>query len=135
MVEEIQAPFAAGAPWAVARRDYKSVRLLQRLHARHRLAPDDVLRDFSYRHLFGSILIRSFGGRVTMLALPLNAAVLPQATPTQPQTGGRRRKGCCRSYCSRCSQASDSGLLQATLRACQSPALAAVRTSPIAGGP
>jgi len=56
---------------------------LQRLRAWLRLAPDDLLRDFSYRRLFGSILISSFGGQVTMLALPLTAAVLLQATPTQ----------------------------------------------------
>ena len=36
-----------------------------------------------YRRLWSSILISSFGGQVTMLALPLTAAVLLQATPTQ----------------------------------------------------
>jgi MFS family permease len=48
-----------------------------------RLAPDDLLRDATYRRLWTSILISSFGGQVTMLALPLTAAVLLQATPTQ----------------------------------------------------
>jgi MFS family permease len=48
-----------------------------------RLAPDDLLRDATYRRLWSSILISSFGGQVTMLALPLTAAVLLHASPTQ----------------------------------------------------
>src|SRR5258705_8454261 len=47
------------------------------------LSPDDLLRQATYRRLWSSILISSFGGQVTMLALPLTAAVLLQATPTQ----------------------------------------------------
>jgi MFS family permease len=47
------------------------------------LAPDDLLRDAMYRRLWLSILISSFGGQVTMLALPLTAAVLLHASPTQ----------------------------------------------------
>src|SRR5262245_1508671 len=47
------------------------------------LADDDLLRDAMYRRLWLSILISSFGGQVTMLALPLTAAVLLHATPTQ----------------------------------------------------
>ena len=47
------------------------------------LAPNDLLRDLVYRRLWTSILISSFGGQVTMLALPLTAAVLLHATPTQ----------------------------------------------------
>ncbi|MCF8207795.1 MAG: MFS transporter [Rhodoferax sp.] len=47
------------------------------------LGPDDLLRDPIYRRLWLSILISSFGAQVTMLALPLTAAVLLQATPTQ----------------------------------------------------
>jgi len=47
------------------------------------LAPDDLLRQATYRRLWSSILISSFGGQVTMLALPLTAAVLLHATPTQ----------------------------------------------------
>jgi MFS family permease len=47
------------------------------------LAPNDLLRDAVYRRLWTSILISSFGGQITMLALPLTAAVLLQATPTQ----------------------------------------------------
>ena len=46
--------------------------------------PDgDLLRDATYRRLWSSILISSFGGQVTMLALPLTAAVLLHASPTQ----------------------------------------------------
>ncbi len=47
------------------------------------LSNDDLLRDPVYRRLWASILISSFGGQVTLLALPLTAAVLLQATPTQ----------------------------------------------------
>ena len=36
-----------------------------------------------YRRLWLSILVSSFGGQVTLLALPLTAAVLLNATPTQ----------------------------------------------------
>ncbi|MEP6875058.1 MAG: MFS transporter, partial [Burkholderiales bacterium] len=43
----------------------------------------DLLRDATYRRLWTSILISSFGGQVTMLALPLTAAVLLHASPTQ----------------------------------------------------
>ena len=52
---------------------------LQRLS----LAADDLLRDATYRRLWTSIFISSFGAQVTMLALPLTAAVLLHATPTQ----------------------------------------------------
>ena len=47
------------------------------------LAPTDLLRDRTYRRLWTSILISSFGGQVTLLALPLTAAVLLHAEPTQ----------------------------------------------------
>lgn len=50
---------------------------------RFSLRPDDLLRDATYRRLWTSILISSFGGQITILALPLTAAVLLQATPTQ----------------------------------------------------
>jgi MFS family permease len=58
-------------------------------HARERLfrllalAPDDLLRDAIYRRLWTSILISSLGAQITMLALPLTAAVLLHASPTQ----------------------------------------------------
>jgi MFS family permease len=47
------------------------------------LDPTDLLRDPTYRRLWVSILISSFGGQVTMLALPLTAAVLLHASATQ----------------------------------------------------
>src|ERR1700744_4783033 len=50
---------------------------------RFTLAPTDLLRDATYRRLWTSILISSFGGQVTLLALPLTAAVLMHAPPTQ----------------------------------------------------
>jgi len=50
---------------------------------RFTLAADDLLRDATYRRLWISIFISSFGGQVTLLALPLTAAVLLHATPTQ----------------------------------------------------
>jgi predicted MFS family arabinose efflux permease len=55
------------------------------LHRLERFAldPTDLLRDPTYRRLWTSILISSFGGQVTLLALPLSAAVLLHATPTQ----------------------------------------------------
>jgi MFS family permease len=48
-----------------------------------KLSPTDLLRDATYRRLWTSILISSFGGQVTLLALPLSAAVLMHAAPTQ----------------------------------------------------
>ena len=47
------------------------------------VGPTDLLRDATYRRLWISILISSFGGQVTLLALPLTAAVLLHAGPTQ----------------------------------------------------
>src|SRR6202021_4079256 len=47
------------------------------------LAPPDLLRDATYRRLWTSILISAFGGQVTLLAIPLTAAVLLHAGPTQ----------------------------------------------------
>ena len=47
------------------------------------LPAGDLLFDATYRRLWTSILISSFGGQVTMLALPLTAAVLLHASPTQ----------------------------------------------------
>src|SRR5688572_9713031 len=47
------------------------------------LPPGDLLRDRLYRRLWISILISSFGSQITMLAIPLTAAVLLHATPTQ----------------------------------------------------
>jgi hypothetical protein len=50
---------------------------------RFALSPTDLLRDATYRRLWTSILISAFGGQVTLLALPLTAAVLMHAAPTQ----------------------------------------------------
>ena len=50
---------------------------------RLRLAPHDLLRDAVYRRLWLSILISSVGNQITLLALPLTAALLLQATPIQ----------------------------------------------------
>jgi MFS family permease len=47
------------------------------------LPPGDLLRDRTYRRLWISILISSFGGQITLLAVPITAAVLLHATPTQ----------------------------------------------------
>ncbi len=47
------------------------------------LAPGDLLHDAVYRRLWVSILISSLGGQVTLLALPLTAALLLNASPTQ----------------------------------------------------
>ncbi len=48
-----------------------------------RLPEGDLLRDPAYLRLWSSIVTSSFGNQVMMLALPLTAAVLLQATPTQ----------------------------------------------------
>jgi MFS family permease len=50
---------------------------------RFSLAPTDLLRDATYRRLWTSILISSFGAQVSLLAIPLTAAVLLHAAPTQ----------------------------------------------------
>src|ERR1700692_1876471 len=50
---------------------------------RFTLAPTDLLRDAPYRRLWTSIFISAFGGQVTLLAIPLTAAVLMHAAPTQ----------------------------------------------------
>jgi MFS family permease len=47
------------------------------------LPANDLLRDAIYRRLWISILISSFGAQITLLALPLTAAVLLHASPTQ----------------------------------------------------
>jgi MFS family permease len=53
------------------------------LRQRLTLPANDLLRERAYRRLWTSILISSLGGQVTMLALPLTAAVLLHASPTQ----------------------------------------------------
>lgn len=61
-------------------------RFLEALRQRLTLPPDDLLRNAVFRRLWNSILISSLGGQITMLALPLTAVVLLQATPTQMGT-------------------------------------------------
>ncbi len=72
------------AVWSVfLNMDTLSALLPARWLNRFSLAPTDLLRDATYRRLWTSILISSFGGQVTLLALPLTAAVLMHAAPTQ----------------------------------------------------
>jgi MFS family permease len=47
------------------------------------LPSDDLWRDQSYRRLWLSILISSFGGQITSMALSLMSALMLKATPTQ----------------------------------------------------
>ena len=47
------------------------------------LAPDDLLRDRTYRRLWISSLISSLGNQISLLALPLTAAVLLDASALQ----------------------------------------------------
>ncbi len=47
------------------------------------LPSDDLLRDAVYRRLWLSVLISSIGGQITLLALPLTAALLLHASPMQ----------------------------------------------------
>ncbi len=53
------------------------------IFSRFALSATDLLRDATYRRLWTSILISSFGAQVTLLAIPLSAAVLLHAAPTQ----------------------------------------------------
>ncbi|HUN94251.1 MAG TPA: MFS transporter [Burkholderiaceae bacterium] len=57
--------------------------LLQRIRGWFALPPRDLLRDRTYRRLWASILVSSFGAQLTLLAVPLTAAVLLDASPTQ----------------------------------------------------
>lgn len=61
----------------------QSARRLRLPWRRVALPPNDLLRDPVYRRLWTSILISSLGGQITMLAVPLTAAALLDATPTQ----------------------------------------------------
>ncbi len=56
---------------------------MQDLRKRFALPAHDLLRDPLYLRLWSSILTASFGNQVMMLALPLTAAVLLHASPTQ----------------------------------------------------
>jgi MFS family permease len=58
-------------------------RMTDALRRRFTLSHNDLLRDRAYRRLWSSILLSSFGNQISMLALPLAAALLLNATPTQ----------------------------------------------------
>jgi MFS family permease len=74
--------FALSAPAnCIGKKMFTSLR--QRISLRFSLPKHDLLRDLVYRRLWSSILISSFGAQITMLALPLTAAVLLHASPTQ----------------------------------------------------
>lgn len=47
------------------------------------LPANDLLRDKNYRRIFASVVITHFGAQITMLALPLTAATVLNASPTQ----------------------------------------------------
>ena len=64
--------------------------LIYWLHSRLRamlklpaLPAGDLLRDKNYRRIFASVVITHFGAQITMLALPLTAATVLNASPTQ----------------------------------------------------
>jgi MFS family permease len=47
------------------------------------LAADDLLRNVNYRRIFASVVVTHFGAQITMLALPLTAVTILNASPTQ----------------------------------------------------
>jgi MFS family permease len=55
----------------------------RRWQERFALSPNDLLRDPMYRRLWSSIFVSNFGAQITVLALPLTAAILLDAAPTQ----------------------------------------------------
>ncbi len=59
---------------------YSRLRAALRLPA---LPAGDLLRDPNYRRIFASVVITHFGAQITMLALPLTAATVLNASPTQ----------------------------------------------------
>lgn len=58
----------------------RALRSLLRLPS---LPAGDLLHDRNYRRIFASVIITHFGAQITMLALPLTAATVLNATPTQ----------------------------------------------------
>jgi MFS family permease len=73
----------AGGPQDVSRPSLAAASWWQPLLSRVTLPPGDLLRDRLYRRLWISILTSSFGSQITMLAIPLTAAVLLHATPQE----------------------------------------------------
>jgi MFS family permease len=77
-------PTVRAEPVEAGTQSFDKLRAIGLRHLREfGLAPDDLLRDRLYRRLWLSILISTFGSQITMLAIPLTAAVLLHATPTQ----------------------------------------------------
>jgi len=70
-----------------------SIRSTDRGLLRFALGPDDLLRDRTYRRLWASTLISSFGAQVTLLAVPLTAAVLLQQAPRSQHGSVTQRVG------------------------------------------
>ena len=77
-----QGPASAAVP-DLGERPATARNVFQSWRDRLTLPPHDLLRQATYRRLFVSIVMSSLGGQISMLALPLTAAVLLQATPTQ----------------------------------------------------
>ena len=67
----------------IARRARRALQRVAVLPPALRLPAGDLLRDAAYLRLWSSILTSSFGNQVMLLALPLTAAVLLHASPTQ----------------------------------------------------
>ena len=66
------------------------LKLFERLPSRLRsvlelptLPANDLLRDKNYQRIFASVVITHFGAQITLLALPLTAATVLNASPTQ----------------------------------------------------
>ena len=59
------------------------LRSVLRLPSLPTLPAGDLLHDANYRRIFASVVITHFGAQITMLALPLTAATLLNASPTQ----------------------------------------------------
>ena len=60
--------------------------LLERIRAVLRLPSlpaGDLLHDANYRRIFASVVITHFGAQITMLALPLTAVTVLNASPSQ----------------------------------------------------
>ena len=77
-------PAPGPAPLGIERRVApEPTRPGRRTPAWWRLAHDDLLRDAVFRRIWLSTLLGGLGGQVTMLAMPLAAAMLLRATPMQ----------------------------------------------------
>ena len=61
----------------------RSLKLRAEISRRFWIGPGDLLRDGVYRRLWTSVVASSFGSQIMILGLPLTAAVLLHASPTQ----------------------------------------------------